>query len=37
MIEQYLSNKTKVVLFIVLKFFHNLNLAQEGYVATSSD
>jgi hypothetical protein len=27
MIGQYLPNKTKVVLFIVLKFFHNLNVA----------
>jgi hypothetical protein len=27
MIGQYLPNKTKVVLFIVLKCFHNLNVA----------
>jgi hypothetical protein len=27
MIGQYLPNKTKVVLFIRLKFFHNLNVA----------
>jgi hypothetical protein len=28
MIGQYLPNKTKVVLFIGLKFFHNLNVTQ---------
>jgi hypothetical protein len=27
MIGQYLQNKTKVILFISLKFFHNLNMA----------
>jgi hypothetical protein len=27
MIGQYLPNKTKVILFIGLKFFHNLNVA----------
>jgi hypothetical protein len=35
MIEQYLSNKTKVVLFIGLKFFQHLNVAK-GYIAIAN-
>jgi hypothetical protein len=35
MIGQYLPNKTKVVLFIGLNFFHNLNVALASSLAVA--